>query len=120
MDLITVILLVIAIWVFYKIYQAYMDIVKELRQIKEKCIFTSVELQNIVLTEFKTKISIQAIYLIFKKYDYVFKKIRKINNPYTIKEQVEQLEKVSKTHNLKNIDRCVSLDEISVLENAIP
>lgn len=38
MDLITVILLVIAIWVFYKIYQAYMDIVKELRQIKEKCI----------------------------------------------------------------------------------
>lgn len=91
-----------------------------LKKIKEKCIFTSVELQNIVLTEFKTKISIQAIYLIFKKYDYVFKKIRKINNPYTIKEQVEQLEKVSKTHNLKNIDRCVSLDEISVLENAIP
>ena len=48
------------------------------------------------------------------------KKIRKINNPYTIKKQVEQLEKVSKIHNLKNIDRCVSLDEILVLENAIP
>lgn len=38
MDLITVILLVIAIWVFYKIYQAYMDIVQELKQIKDKCV----------------------------------------------------------------------------------
>ena len=27
---------------------------------------------------------------------------------------------MSKIHNLKNIDKCVSLDEISVLENAIP
>ena len=33
---------------------------------------------------------------------------------------MEQLEKVSITHNLKNIDNCVSLDEISVLENTIP
>lgn len=38
MDLITVILLIIAIWVFYKIYQAYTDIVKELKQIKDKCV----------------------------------------------------------------------------------
>jgi hypothetical protein len=38
MDLITVILLVIAIWVFYKIYIAYTDIVKELKQIKDKCV----------------------------------------------------------------------------------
>ena len=38
MDLITVILLLVAIWVFYKIYQAYTDIVKELKQIKDKCI----------------------------------------------------------------------------------
>jgi Na+/melibiose symporter-like transporter len=38
MNLITVLLLLIAIWVFYKIYQAYTDIVNELKQIKEKCI----------------------------------------------------------------------------------
>lgn len=38
MELITVILLLIAIWVFYKIYQSYMDIVKELKQIKDKCV----------------------------------------------------------------------------------
>ena len=43
MDLITVILLIIAIWVFYKIYQAYMDIVKELKQIKDKCVSVSKE-----------------------------------------------------------------------------
>ena len=43
MDLITVILLVIAIWVFYKIYIAYTDIVKELKQIKDKCVSGSKE-----------------------------------------------------------------------------
>jgi hypothetical protein len=43
MDLITVILLVIAIWVFYKIYIAYTDIVKELKQIKDKCVSTTKE-----------------------------------------------------------------------------
>lgn len=38
MELITVILLLIAIWVFYKIYQAYTDIVNELKQIRLKCV----------------------------------------------------------------------------------
>lgn len=38
MELITVILLVIALWIFYKIYVSYMDIVKELAMIREKCI----------------------------------------------------------------------------------
>jgi hypothetical protein len=38
MNLITVILLLIAIWVFYRIYQAYNDIVSELKQIKMKCV----------------------------------------------------------------------------------
>ena len=38
MDLIAVIILIIAIWVFYKIYIAYTDIVKELKQIKDKCV----------------------------------------------------------------------------------
>lgn len=38
MELISVILLFIAIWVLYKIYGSYTDIVKELRQIKQKCV----------------------------------------------------------------------------------
>lgn len=38
MELIVVILLLIAIWVLYKIYISYNDIVKELRQIRHKCI----------------------------------------------------------------------------------
>ncbi len=38
MDLITVILLLIAIWIFYRIYKAYNDIVSELKQIRTKCI----------------------------------------------------------------------------------
>lgn len=38
MQLISVILLFIAIWVLYKIYISYTDIVKELKQIKQKCV----------------------------------------------------------------------------------
>lgn len=38
MELITVILLLIVIWIFYKIYQSYIDIINELKQIREKCV----------------------------------------------------------------------------------
>lgn len=38
MDLIVVILLSIALWMVYSIYQAYNNIVKELKQIREKCV----------------------------------------------------------------------------------
>jgi len=38
MELITVILLLFAIWVLYRIYKSYMDIVKELAMIREKCV----------------------------------------------------------------------------------
>jgi cell division protein FtsL len=38
MDLITVILLSVALWIVYKIYKSYIDIVKELQMIREKCI----------------------------------------------------------------------------------
>lgn len=38
MPLIVVILLLAAIWVVYKVYLSYMDIVKELAMIREKCI----------------------------------------------------------------------------------
>lgn len=42
MQLIVVILLLFAIWVVYQIYISYTNIVKELKQIKEKCISTGV------------------------------------------------------------------------------
>jgi len=103
---------------FYKITPEIEKFIKN--KIKEKCIFTCAELTDLVLKEFKLNISLQSIYKIFKKNDYVYKKIRRVNNPYTIEEQVLQFEKVNKTHNLKNIDKCVSLDEISVVENALP
>ena len=38
MELLTVILLLIAIWIFYKIYLSYNDIVNELKEIRTKCI----------------------------------------------------------------------------------
>lgn len=38
MELIVVILLLIAMWIVYKIYVSYNDIVKELRQIRNKCV----------------------------------------------------------------------------------
>ena len=47
---------------FFKITPIIEEFV--LKKIKEKCIFTSAELQNIVFNEFKTKISMQAIYII--------------------------------------------------------
>lgn len=42
MQLIVVILLLVAIWVVYQIYISYTNIVKELKQIKEKCISSGV------------------------------------------------------------------------------
>lgn len=38
MQLITVILLGVALWVAYQFYISYMNIVKELKEIKNKCI----------------------------------------------------------------------------------
>lgn len=38
MQLITVIILAIALWIAYQFYNSYVNIVKELKEIKEKCI----------------------------------------------------------------------------------
>lgn len=38
MELISVILLFVAIWVLYKIYVSYTNIVKELKEIRHKCV----------------------------------------------------------------------------------
>jgi hypothetical protein len=59
MDLITVIILLIAIWIFYKIYIAYTDIVKELKQIKDKCVSGTKEpLVSYVSENYATKTAV--------------------------------------------------------------
>jgi hypothetical protein len=91
-----------------------------MKTIKENSITTAQNIKYKILKELNVNISTQLIYNIFKEQNYVFKKLKKINNPYTTDEQIKQLEKVKETHNLKNINNCVSLDEISVVINSKP
>lgn len=91
-----------------------------IKLIKENSILTAQNIKDNLKKEFNIIISTQLIYNIFKEQNYVFKKLKKINNPYTIDDQIKQLEKVKETHNLKNINNCVSLDEISVVINSKP
>ena len=68
----------------------------------------------------KNKLSRQLIYNVLKENNYVYKKLKRINNPYKIEEHIKQFEKVKEEHNLKNINNCVSLDEISITINSKP
>jgi transposase len=103
---------------FYKRTQILEEYIIE--KIKEKSIYTIAELKEKIKNEFKINVSLQFIYNIIKEKNYVYKKIKRINNPYPLEEQVKQLEKVKETHNIKNINNCVSLDEISVVINSTP
>jgi len=78
------------------------------------------EIRELVLTEFKTNISIQFIYNILKKNGYTYKKFKINNNPYSLLQQVAQFEEVTIKHNIKNIDNCVSIDEISFVLGSKP
>jgi hypothetical protein len=78
------------------------------------------KIKDIIHKEFKLKVSTQLIYNILKEKNYVYKRIKRVNNPYTIEEQIKQFEKVKEKHNLKNIENCVSLDEMSVVINSKP
>lgn len=91
-----------------------------IKKIKENPILILNDLRNIILKEFKIEMSIQLIFLILKKNNFRYKKIKKNNNPYTIEQQVAQFTKVSKTHNSKNIDNCISIDEMAVYFNDKP
>ena len=91
-----------------------------IKKIKENSIYTIENIKDLIVNEFKLNISSQLIYNILKKQNFVYKKLKKINNPYEIEQQVLQLEKVNEKHNLKNIDNCVSLDEISIIINSKP
>ncbi len=91
-----------------------------IKKIKEHSIYTIKKLKELIVKEYKLDISSQLIYNILKENNYVYKKLKRINNPYKIEEQIKQLEKVKEKHNLNNIDNCVSLDEISIVINSTP
>lgn len=103
---------------FYKKTDILVDFI--INKIKEKSIYTIADIKELIHKEFKLKVSTQLIYNILKEKNYVYKRIKRVNNPYTIEEQIKQFEKVKEKHNLKNIENCVSLDEMSVVINSKP
>ena len=52
--------------------------------IKENRIITAKDLKSNILKELHIDVSLQLIYNVLKEEKYVFKKIKKVNNPYTI------------------------------------
>ena len=103
---------------FYKKTDILVEFI--INKIKEKSIYTIADIKELIHKEFKLKVSTQLIYNILKEKNYVYKRIKRVNNPYTIEEQIKQFEKVKEKHNLKNIENCVSLDEMSVVINIKP
>jgi len=91
-----------------------------LKSIDENKINTVNKIKLLIFGEFKINISTQFIYNILKKNNYVYKKFKFNNNPYSIDEQVDQFKKIIKTHNKNNINNCVSLDEISFVLGSKP
>ena len=91
-----------------------------LKSIDENKIYTVKKIKQLIFDEFKTNISTQLIYNILKKNDYVYKKFKFNNNPYSNDEQVEQFKNIIKTHNKDNINNCISLDEISFVLGSKP
>lgn len=91
-----------------------------LKSINDNKIYTVKQIKDLISTEYHVNISTQLIYNILKKNNYVYKKFKFNNNPYSIKEQVEQFKEVIKIHNKKNINNCVSIDEISFVLDSKP
>ncbi len=91
-----------------------------LKLVDDNKIYTVKQIKQLIFDEFKTNISVQLIYNILKKNDYVYKKFKFNNNPYSNDEQVDQFKKIIKTHNKNNINNCISLDEISFVLGSKP
>lgn len=91
-----------------------------LKLIDEDKTNTVKQIKDLIFNEFKTKISVQLIYNILKKNNYVYKKFKFNNNPYSISDQVNQFKKIIEIHNEKNINDCVSIDEISFVLGSKP
>lgn len=88
--------------------------------VKKNIISTANDIKILVLKEFKIDISLQLIYNILKKNNFTYRKLRKNNNPYSIEEQVDQFKIIIKNHNEKNINNCISIDEMSFVLNSKP
>jgi len=103
---------------FYKISLEIENFINEC--FKKNCLYRIDDIKKLIFTNYKLNISIQSIYKILKKNCYVYKRLKKNNNLYSIEEQVKQFEEIIKKHNSKTIDNCISLDEISVVHNSRP
>ncbi len=91
-----------------------------LKLVDDNKTYTIKKIKQLIFDEFKTNISVQLIYNILKKNDYVYKKFKINNNPYSIDDQVNQFKKIIKIHNKNNINNCISLDEISFVLGSKP
>jgi hypothetical protein len=91
-----------------------------LKTIEESKINTIEQIKDLIKKEFKIDVSIQLIYNILKKNDYVYKKYKLNKNPYSVEDQVKQFNVIVKDHNINNIDNCVSIDEISFVLGSKP
>lgn len=103
---------------FFKSSPTIIDFI--LKSIDNKKTNTIKQIKNLIFNEFKIDLSLQFIYNLLKKNNYVYKKFKFNNNPYSIDEQVKQFEEVTKTHNKNNINNCSSLDEISFVLGSKP
>ena len=79
-----------------------------LKSIDENKINTVNKIKQSIFTDYKINISTQFIYNVLKKNNYVYKKFKFNNNPYSIDEQVDQYKKIIIKHNKKNINNCIS------------
>ena len=103
---------------YYKLSETMSKfIIDNVKKIK---IITANDIKLMVLNEFKINISLQLIYNILRRNGFTYRKLRKNNNPYSIKEQIDQFKKIIIKHNEKNINNCVSIDEMSFVLNSKP
>lgn len=103
---------------FFKLSSTIVDFI--IKTLKENITITVKNIKEHISKEFNLCISLQLIYNILKQNGYVYKKFKINNNPYSIEEQVKQFEKINEIHNEKNIDNCISIDEISFCLNSKP
>ncbi len=76
---------------FFKLSPTIINYILKLVDDNKTC--TIKKIKQLIFDEFKTNISVQLIYNILKKNDYVYKKFKINNNPYSIDDQVNQFKK---------------------------
>ena len=103
---------------FYKISSEIEKFIDDC--VKKNCLYRINDIKKLIFTNYNLNISMQSIYKILKKNCYIYKRLKKNNNLYSIEDQVKQFEEIIKKHNSKTIDNCISLDEISVIHNSKP